>query len=149
MTDTPTVTARPQQSTLRALTGALPLTAAAVLAVLIALLGWPAARHQLGLSFTRQHESYVELYFADEAAARSCPTVAGRLELTVAVRSHLTGDRDLTWTGTVDGVRAGGGVLRTRPGAVTEFTAALPVPAGRYTAVVALAGRTERLAVHC
>lgn len=129
----------------------------------------PTVREQLGLSFARQPERYVELFLLDERAARSCaPDASGRLTIDVGVRSHLASARTLAWTATVErpaarpsagaslppssappsALRETGSVA-TEPGRTARF--AVTVPAGqRPTAIrIALRGRSEAVQVRC
>lgn len=136
------------------LTGALPVTTAVLLLLALALLLFPGLRRQFELSVQRRPDHFVELYFADQTAARACPVVDGRAPVTAVVRSHLGGAAALPWAVTV--TRPGGGAVHratgtaaTRPGRATTIATTVAVPATAYTVAVTLPGRSESLAVHC
>lgn len=137
----------------RGLTGALPVAAGVLLVGLCAAIVSPAVRHGLAESFQRQPERYVELYFADESAARTCPAREGTVQVVATVRSHLAGPVAMPYVVTVAvdaaTIARSAGVVGTTPGRAADFGAALAVPASAYTIEVALPGRPERLLVHC
>ncbi len=130
-------------------TGAAPVTAALLVLGLFAALVSPAIRHALSVSFQRQPARYVELYFADESAARSCPVQDGTLRVVATVRSHLADPVAVPFAVTVStGVQAEG-IVGTTPGSASDFGATVAVPRSAYTVQVTLPGRSERLLLHC
>lgn len=147
----------PDNSTTRSPLRAVPVLFVLLLAGVVALAISPGLRHQLAQSFTRQSEHYVEFFFTDEDAARTCPLGDdGRLRLEATVRSHLAGAERLGWSAEVRPDGSGSpatdtarGVLETRPDRAARFTARLTVPATSYTATLRLTGRSERLTLHC
>jgi hypothetical protein len=123
----------------------------------VALVVSPSLRRQLDLSLTRRPEPYVDLYFADVAAARSCRAADGTTSVLVSVASHLAVPRRLRYVARL--VPAGRprhasthrrtGLIATTPGQVSTFTTTLPVPRSAYGVRIALAGLPQQLLVHC
>lgn len=139
----------------RPATRVVPVVCVLALVCTIAIIASPALRRQLDLSLTRQPDPYVEMYFADVAAARSCHSVHGATHLRVRVASHLTAPARLRYRARVvaSGVRRDGqavtGRVATTPGEASTFTTTLHVPRRAYSVRVALVGRPVQLIVHC
>jgi hypothetical protein len=131
---------------------AVPVVCVLALLCAAALIASPTLRRQMDLSFTRQPEPYVDLYFADVAAARSCHAVRGTSALRVSVASHLTAPRRLRYLAQVMPAGVGDrstGVLATTPGQVSTATVRMRVPADAYSVRIRLLGRPGQLLVHC
>lgn len=107
-------------------------------------------RRQITLSTSRVDRPFVELYFADEQAARGCIAQGGEMRVEIAVRSHLQRAATLRWTARIGGVPGSlSGELSTRPGEVSLGVLRYRAPSAASTLQVRLDGRPERLILHC
>ncbi|GAB3994237.1 hypothetical protein [Nocardioides marmoraquaticus] len=135
------------------------VTVLAGVGVLVALTGLlavvsPAVREQLALSVGRQDAPYVETWFADTVAARSCSPDRPRYGAEVAVRSHLTAAEDVAWELRLRPVRGGRpvverGSVTVLPDRVAVVAVSARKPRGGFVAEVRFPGRDQRLLVRC
>jgi hypothetical protein len=136
----------------------LPVTA--VVAVLIALgaLLVPSFRDQLRLSTSREHQPYVELYFARSTAPDGqavCTIKGGSARVRFVVASHLDKREAVAYRvaviPTARGARAQrrAGAVRVSPGNDVAVLKSFALPGKGYTVSVRLPALGQQLRAHC
>lgn len=136
------------------------LAGVGVLAALLGLLAVvsPTVREQVALTLGRQDAPYVETYFADTLAARSCSPGSPRYGADLAVRSHLDAAADVPYVLRLVPVRGGrpvgapveaSGTVTVLPGRESVVRVAARKPRGGFVAQVAFPGRDQELLVRC
>lgn len=136
------------------------LAGVGLLAALLGLLAVvsPTVRDQLALTLGRQDAPYVETWFADTAAARSCSPGSARYVADVVVRSHLEAAADVPVVLRLVPVRGARPVGRPveRQGRLTVLPdregvvrLAARKPRGGFVAQVSFPGRDQELSVRC
>ncbi|MET0838241.1 MAG: hypothetical protein ABWY19_05625 [Marmoricola sp.] len=155
--DTPLSDAAPAAS--RWFQRVVPVTGLLVALVVVGSLLSPAVRDEVGLSLSRQDQSYVELYFArtpESAAQAVCTRKGASVRVRFVVASHLEERQDVAYRVAVNPTTKGlrtqrkAGAAKVTPGAAVEVVQrfALPRTEG-YTASVTLPASEQQLRAHC
>jgi hypothetical protein len=122
----------------------LPVTGLVLVVLVLAALAFPAFRHQVAMSTTRQPQPFVELYFSKSHPADH---VACGREVRFTVVSHLQERRRLRYDVHAGPAERNGTVL-LRPGQSRQVRVPVDAPAAHLVGV-RLPALGQHLLLHC